>query len=123
MGAAVFAILRWRQAAIETGRRIETESRFQALVERLPAISYVEDADTGRYVYLSPQIEQMSGYPVQEWLDDPDLWERTLHPDDRERVNGEDDADTGDTWSIDYRMVRADGETIWVHNESVLVRA
>jgi PAS domain S-box-containing protein len=100
----------------------ETQRRFQALVERLPAVTYVEDAETGRYRYLSPQIEVLSGYPVERWIDDPDLWAKALHPDDRERVLAESEADTGDSWSGDYRMLRPDGRTVWVHNESVLIR-
>lgn len=100
----------------------ETQRRFQALVERLPAVTYVEDAATGRYRYLSPQIEDLSGYPVQRWIDEPDLWEKVLHPNDRERVLRENEADTGDSWNVDYRMLRPDGRTVWVHNESVLIR-
>jgi PAS domain S-box-containing protein len=128
-GAAVFSALRWRQVAVEIRRtreaedqQRETQRRFQALVERLPAVTYVEDAATGGYRYLSPQIETLTGYPVQRWLDEPDLWEQTLHPDDRERVLAENESDTGDSWSVDYRMLRPDGRSVWVHNESVLIR-
>ena len=115
----LFDITRTKKAELE---RSETQRRFQALVERLPAITYIEDAATGRYRYVSPQIEQVTGYAVQAWIDDRDLWERTLHPDDRERVVTENDADTGDAWAVDYRMIARDGRTVWIHNESVLVR-
>ena len=62
-----------RTKAAEEQQR-ETQRRFQALVERLPAVTYVEEAGTARYRYLSPQIEELTGYPVQRWMDDPDLW-------------------------------------------------
>jgi PAS domain S-box-containing protein len=110
-----------RTKAAEEHQR-ETQRRFQALVERLPAVTYVEDAETGRYRYLSPQIEELSGYPVERWIGEPDLWEEVLHPDDRERVLAEEEADTDDSWNVDYRMLRPDGRTVWVHNESVLIR-
>lgn len=110
-----------RTKAAEEQQR-ETQRRFQALVERLPAVTYVEEAGTARYRYLSPQIEELTGYPVQRWMDDPDLWAKALHPADRERVLAEDEADGGDSWSVDYRMLRPDGRTVWVHNESVLIR-
>jgi PAS domain S-box-containing protein len=110
-----------RTKAAEEQQR-ETQRRFQALVERLPAVTYVEDAETRRYRYLSPQIEELSGYPVERWIDDPDLWTKALHPDDRERVLAENEAASGDSWSEDYRMLRPDGRTVWVHNESVLIR-
>ncbi len=110
-----------RTKAAEEHQR-ETQRRFQALVERLPAVTYVEDVETGGYRYLSPQIEELSGHSVRRWMEDPNLWEKVLHPDDRERVLAANAADTGDSWSVDYRMVRPDGRTVWVHNESVLIR-
>ena len=110
-----------RTRAAEDQQR-ETHRRFRALVEHLPVVTYVEHAGTGRYEYLSPQIEDLTGYPLDRWLHDPHLWAQALHPDDRQRVLEANAADTGDTWSVDYRMVRRDGRTVWVHNESVLIR-
>ena len=110
-----------RTRAAEDQRR-EAQRRFQALVEHLPVVTYVEHAETGRYEYLSPQIEQMTGYPRERWLHDGELWAKVLHPEDRQRVLEANAADTGDTWSVDYRMIRPDGRTVWVHNESVLIR-
>jgi PAS domain S-box-containing protein len=89
-----------RTMAAEEQQR-ETQRRFQALFERLPAVTYVEDAETRRYRYLSPQIEGLTGYPVQRWIDDPDLWAKALHPGDRERVLAENEADGGDSWSVE----------------------
>ena len=39
---------------------------------------------------MSPQIEDMLGYPRDAWLTDDDLWVRVLHPDDLERMLEED---------------------------------
>ena len=36
--------------------------------------------------YVSPQIEAILGYNPQEYIDDPQLWENILHPDDREEA-------------------------------------
>ena len=36
-------------------------------------------------LYVSPQIEELLGFSAQEWLDDPFLWYRQLHPDDQVR--------------------------------------
>src|SRR5204863_9168890 len=48
-----------REAERALGR---AESRLQALVEQLPAITYIEDPKTGHNVYISPQIEDIYGY-------------------------------------------------------------
>ena len=98
------------------------ESRFRALVEQLPAITYIEEAQGGNNLYISPQIEEMYGYTAQEWMADPKLWERCLHPDDHDWVVAENESDTGDSWGVDYRSVTRSGKVLWVHNEARLVR-
>jgi diguanylate cyclase (GGDEF)-like protein/PAS domain S-box-containing protein len=90
------------------------------LVERLPAISYVaEPGAEGRWHYVSPQIEALLGYTRQEWLGDPGMWARCVHPDDRTRVLEEEERDAG-TGGTEYRMVGRDGRVVWVRDEAVL---
>jgi diguanylate cyclase (GGDEF)-like protein/PAS domain S-box-containing protein len=90
------------------------------LVERLPAISYVaEPGAEGRWHYVSPQIEALLGYTRQEWLADPGMWARCIHPDDRARVLAEEDREAG-TGGTEYRMVGRDGRVVWVRDEAVL---
>src|SRR5439155_25823007 len=96
------------------------ESQFRTLVEQLPAVTYAEDPVTGDDIYISPQIETMFGYTQEEWLGDPDLWADRLHPDDREWVMAENEADTDDHWSVDYRAYTKDGRLRWVHDQGVL---
>ena len=40
-------------------------------------------------LYVSPQIESLLGFSQKEWLEDPILWYRQLHPDDRVRWHTE----------------------------------
>ncbi len=98
------------------------EDRFRTLVEQLPAITFIEEVDTGAVLYVSPQIETFYGYSAEEWMADPTLWQARLHPDDRDRVIASNDADTGDTWSVDYRSLARDGRVLWVHNDARLIR-
>src|SRR5438067_5850451 len=60
---------------------------YSDLLAKLPAVVYVADTgDLGRWHYVSPKIDQILGFAPGEWLADPTLWARRLHPDDRERV-------------------------------------
>ena len=81
------------------------EERFRTLVEQLPAITFIEEIETGANLYVSPQIEAVYGYTAEEWMADSTLWEQRLHPEDRDRVMASNDAETGDEWSIDYRSL------------------
>jgi len=63
--------------------RLESsEHRYRALVEQMPAVTYVDAVDAqSTTIYISPQIEPLIGYHPAEWTSDPDLWSRLLHPD------------------------------------------
>src|SRR5437660_12409054 len=65
----------------------DIERRYRTLVEQLPLVVYVDALDEGSSnIFTSGQIEPLLGYTVEEWRDDPNLFVRTLHPDDRDRV-------------------------------------
>ncbi|MEA2520786.1 MAG: hypothetical protein QOI81_432 [Actinomycetota bacterium] len=100
----------------------QAERRFRTLVERIPAVTYIEDPATGETLYISPQLEQLFGYTPEEWIAEPGLWAARLHPADRERVLAANGSDTGDNWRVDYRIIHRDGHTVWLHNDAHLIR-
>jgi diguanylate cyclase (GGDEF)-like protein/PAS domain S-box-containing protein len=110
------------------GRLREAEERYRTLVETVPAVTYTDRA-VGSYpdlaVYTSPQIEELVGYSVQEWLD-PErvLWEERLHPEDRTWVLTADERSraSGEPFSEEYRLLAKDGSVVWVRDEAVLLR-
>jgi diguanylate cyclase (GGDEF)-like protein/PAS domain S-box-containing protein len=97
---------------------------YRRLVERLPAIVYAcEMGEHGRWRYVSPQIEEILGYSPEEWMADPGLWARQLHPDDRERALEQETskvAAEGAAPPVDYRMITREGATVWILDEAVL---
>ena len=103
----------------------ESESRYRALVERVPAVVYEMDPDDERRtLYVSPHVEQVLGYSRAEWLDQPDIWIELLHADDREVVLEQYDrhSETGEPWDLEYRLIANDGRVVWVHDRAILIR-
>ncbi|MGA7671274.1 MAG: EAL domain-containing protein, partial [Nitrolancea sp.] len=100
------------------------EERYRTLVEQLPAVTYVSSHDdSGTPSYVSPQIEEMLGFPAEEWVSTPSLWIDRLHPDDRERVIAAvRDAADSSHYSLEYRTLARDGRVVWVENIATLVR-
>ena len=105
----------------------ETEVRFRAMVEQMPAITYTQVEDpqspTGyRDVYVSPQTLPLLGIPAAEWLADPSAWVEALHPEDRAQVLAEIGATPRGRFHSEYRMVARQGTVRWFRDEAVFVQ-
>ncbi|MCS7051784.1 MAG: PAS domain-containing protein, partial [Thermomicrobium sp.] len=110
----------------------EAEERYRTLVEQLPAVVYVEGVTPVRYpdgrldrplLYVSPQIEQLTGHTPAEHQRDRSLWVRALHPDDYPRVRRE----TREAWASgrfhsEFRIVHRDGSVRWLESSARLIR-
>ena len=102
----------------------DAETRYRALVEQLPLVTYVSSIDKpGFSAYVSPQIEGMLGYTPDEWLETPNLFWRVLHPDDIDRVRTEhrQGYESGGSFATQYRLVARDGHTVWVEDQVQVV--
>src|SRR5205823_10865788 len=63
----------------------EAEQRYRAIVEHVPAVIYVDlPEESQKTVYVSPQVEQLTGITQEEWISDPECWITAVHPEDRE---------------------------------------
>jgi PAS domain S-box-containing protein len=103
----------------------EAQSRYQLLVEQLPIIVYINPVDKmSSTTYVSPQIQTVLGYMPDEWLSDPEFWQKRIHPDDRESVLSQIERSdlTGTPFDMEYRMLARDGHIVWFHDQMVLVR-
>jgi PAS domain S-box-containing protein len=104
----------------------EAETRFQTLVEQLPAVTYVEELrDDGKSLrYMNPQYQAMLGNSPEEDISHPEHWLEIIHPEDRERVLAEDDRtdETLEPFKVEYRVFAKDGRVLWMRDEAVVVR-
>ncbi len=74
--------------------------------------------------YVSPQIEELLHFSQAEWMGDPFLWHRQLHPEDRERWGAEfaRTCSAGVNFKSEYRFISRDNQVVWVHGEARVVR-
>ncbi|MEY2817267.1 MAG: hypothetical protein RL275_730, partial [Chloroflexota bacterium] len=95
------------------------EHKFQTLVEQSPVVVYVDEVG-GLWQYLSPQLEKVLGYTVDEFMETPPLWKNSIHPLDQKMVEEEVNKciKTGQRIKLDYRFMTRDGREIWIHDES-----
>ncbi|MCF8143759.1 MAG: PAS domain S-box protein [Deltaproteobacteria bacterium] len=69
-----------------------------------------------RFLYVSPSCERISGYAPEEFIQDPDLYSRIIHPDDRERVEAHLHGEQfrGETRELEFRILHRDGRIRWI---------
>jgi PAS domain S-box-containing protein len=76
--------------------------------------------------YVSPNIEALTGYPVEDFASGRRPYASLIHKDDLPRVFEEVTSNSkGDTrWFVHqpYRMLRADGAALWVADYTVILR-
>jgi len=101
------------------------DARYRVLVEQIPAVVFMVYLDVGAgEVYVSPRIERTLGFSQSEWMADPVLWYRQIHPDDKERwsVEAARMFRSGTPLKSAYRLMSRDGRVVWLHCEAKMVR-
>ena len=98
--------------------------RYRDFIENLPVLLYaVQPKPPYTPIYVSPAFEAF-GYPLEEWVNDPEIWVRVFHEDDRQRVFQEtaDSTLTGMLVQYEYRVLAADGTIHWVRDLGCMIR-
>ncbi|HEV8340893.1 MAG TPA: PAS domain-containing protein [Candidatus Binatia bacterium] len=105
------------QAAVNTASESVGDC-FRDLVQELKAILWEADPTTWQFLFVSKQAEAILGYPVEQWLSEPDFWVNHIYAADRERAVSycQNSTAKGEDHEFDYRMVAADGRVVWLHD-------
>ncbi|HTH50391.1 MAG TPA: PAS domain S-box protein, partial [Pyrinomonadaceae bacterium] len=102
----------------------EIDAPFRAYIENLPVMFYaVTPTQPHKPLYISPSFECF-GYPLNDWLTDPDIWDRVIHPDHKVDVLDTTRAAMSDGRNVDfeYRVVCSDGSVKWIRDRSCFIK-
>ncbi|MFP4681032.1 MAG: PAS domain S-box protein [Chitinispirillaceae bacterium] len=69
-----------------------------------------------RFVYITPSCRRVTGYSREEFMQDPQLYFRIVHPEDREKAVSHflDDVRKEKRCESEFRIVRRDGVARWI---------
>jgi PAS domain S-box-containing protein len=100
------------------------QARQTLILGSLPVVLYsAKPSDDYSALWVSENIEGVTGYPPRSFLEDPSLWASRLHPGDRARTLAEFHAlSETETLTIEYRWKRSDGEYRWFRDQATLIR-
>ncbi len=92
--------------------------RLEGLIQSVEGIVWERDVETWQFTFVSQQAERMLGYPARRWMEDSDFWLQHIHPDDRHwaLAHRRSAAADGKDLTCEYRMLAADGRTVWLRD-------
>ncbi len=95
------------------------EAEYRTLVEQMPAVLYRIPLDGSTTdLYVSPQIEQLIDYTVDDWRSSETFRHENIHPADRPHYMAEvaRTDQTHEVFDLEYRYLSKTGEPVWVRN-------
>lgn len=110
-----------RQVVERTHDLRKTEARFRRVVSSISDHIYMtEITPGGEHLnrYVSPNVEDLTGYPVEKFVEDWNFWPtKVIYPEDRAAAKAQAARlISGQNSQLEYRLVRANGEVIWVRD-------
>ncbi len=95
----------------------KSKELYRNLIETTSAIAWELDIASRKFTYISPQVEDITGFPAEKWTDFS-FWAERIYPDDREHAVEYCMANTarGLDHSFDYRLNTAENKTIWLRD-------
>jgi PAS domain S-box-containing protein len=117
------------QAEIEDRRKAyeelhKVEARHSLILRSLPMAFYIaRPGDEYGGVWTSGQIEKISGFTPEPFINDPHFWASRLHPEDRSQVLEVFGSILEQKLiMVEYRWLHADGTYRWFEDNAILVR-
>ena len=96
---------------------VKVRSDFETVADFTYAWEYWVDAE-GNFLYVSPSCERITGYSAKEFMSDPDLMNRIIHPDDLtemlDHYHNVRKVTPDAVETRDFRIIRRDGAIRWV---------
>ena len=101
----------------------ESEERYKRLINAVTAYTYSVEVRDGYAISTRHSIGclPITGYHPEDYESNPYLWHRMIYPDDKMMVEAsiEKVLSGSDVHTIEHRIIRRDGEVIWIRNTMV----
>ncbi len=100
----------------------QSEERYRSFVQNVPGIAFRNPRgpkpDESVPTFVHGQVEAITGYSEEDFLEGRVRWDQIIHPDDRQKfleINERLMSDPRGTAKQIYRIFRRDGEIRWIY--------
>ncbi len=100
-----------------------SEQKYYSLIQSIPGVVWEYDLEFHKFSFVSDRAEALLGYPVEEWLSQPDFWQRRIYAEDLDTTIQiyENAIRNHQHCEFEYRLVTADDRIVWVYDISTPV--
>ena len=102
-----------------------SEEKFRQIAENIGEVFWIIDPKMSKIIYISPAYERIWGRTCQSLYDNPRSWIDSIHPEDRDRaigrIWGQSDKIDGVSDGFQYRVIRPDGEVVWIWTQAFII--
>ena len=100
------------------------KARYRNLLQGIDAVIWELDTQTNRYTFVNQRAQELLGYPLSSWLEQPGFLQKYCHPDDlaacleknRETLEG------SSSGEYTCRALSANGTIVWLNNRIKVIR-
>lgn len=114
------AVRSWRELQTTYDRALQAEVRLRTLIETIPAVTYIDlltpDGHFDRRDYVSPQIDKLLGYSMEEALKSRDAWGFLIDATDATRYQQtmQQHYQSGQPLDVNFRVRTRFGKPLWL---------
>ena len=100
-----------------------SQQKLGSLVNSIDGIVWEWSPHNCKFTFVSRQCERILGYPSEKWLADPNFRETLTHPDDFVQTMATclEAAERRQAYNREYRMIAADGRTVWIRESGMVL--
>ena len=100
-----------------------SQQKLESLVNSIDGIVWEWNPHNCQFAFVSRQSERLLGHQPEKWLRDAKFWDSIVHPDDLARARAErfQATDPRQSYNCEYRMIAADGRTVWIRESGLLL--
>ena len=112
-----------KQVVLRTEELGRSEQKFRRLIENAKDMIFRLDLVEGKYDYISPSVEGLTGYSSEDFYKNPSLLKDVIHKGSKDYfLDKMNDLNNGIIpFSYEYRIVCKDGSEKWLNQRNVKV--
>ncbi|MBS9524544.1 PAS domain S-box protein [Litoribacter alkaliphilus] len=102
---------------------LASKDQYEQLISTVDGIVWESD-DNLKFHFVSPQTSHILGYDPNDWYANENFLMDHLHPEDKMRIWKEFlvGMEKGSNFSFEFRMINADGNTVWLRTNVAVIR-